>query len=421
LIRSINYSFFIIIVLFLSTAFAMENSFSDDSILLQLLEEAAALQAEQPQQWQAYLKKAEEVFEENARERAGWRKRGVPPLPDLRTLKLPLAFLATELQRKDTGNYPRAYGYLTAISAHPDRRRIAVLTTYFRNFKENEISDSHYKLLADAVDLEWASEQVPLLLAKEKWLSTGSQLYFILYRFAGELPQEQRAACYDHIRHYWPKGPTNGDGERYWELLVRLEPKRARHEIIPYFKEYDSDLYVVRILEENPYSSEEIAAVVREWLAKINRRDYELMGDNLRALLLISAPDKELNPTLKYIDSVIVKLKKSSLKNLRELEEEANYLIEAILKLDLDSAVETLAGYVHNQEIDDLLRLDIIRWLVKRRYERLPEIVARWLTEEDEYRQKWLRAAAKEEWGEYGKSIMGEAEKLILKKNRKRF
>jgi hypothetical protein len=413
--------FFIISLPILSSffsVFAMQNNLQEKNINTQLLEEAQKLKASNIETWESNVRKVEKILSENFEIRQHWKNRGAPPLPSIEHLNLSLAFLTYQLQNYPLTDFPSCYAYLTAIAKNPDRRRIELLETYITKLEQDKNFSSQIPhLMTSAADIEWASQQIPILIEKEKYISTYSLLFNLLDRFAKELPQSLCLAAYNHIHHYWPKGPTNGDGERYWDLLIRIDPKRARHEILPYFNQIECDLYVVRVLEKNASPSEEIAQITRKWLTTIKKHEYELYGTNLRILLLKSAPKTELTNTINLINNHLKrlktnpKIKKSFYPN--PIQKEVDDLLESILQLDLDESVESLVNWVHQENITDILRFHIIEWLVKHQYKQLPVVLARWLKKEPEYLQNWVRSAAKQQWGKFGQEALQKAEKLI--------
>jgi hypothetical protein len=73
---------------------------------------------------------------------------------------------------------------------------------------------------------------------------------------------------------------------------------------------------------------------------------------------------------------------------------------------------EPLARYVFERSIDTGVRFLILEALVKRRYEKSAELVARWLAEEPEHMQRHCREEAVRHWGAFGREVLEKAERL---------
>jgi hypothetical protein len=237
-------------------------------------------------------------------------------------------------------------------------------------------------------------------------------LFYLLSRFGGDLPKDTQLAAYEFVRSRWNKGPGNGDGERYWDVLLRIDVKRARKEIIPYFgnKEEIYDGYIVEVLGQHAGPSPEVARAVKRWLRFVDEQEDHWFATEMRILLLKSDPNGELQSTVQQIDKEIARQKARNA-TAGPLTGDLDRLITAIIAINSESAVQPLLRYVNNQQVSDLTQIEIMEWLAARRYEQMPSICARWLAEHPNI-QSWLRNTAEQKWGEYGRQVLAEADRL---------
>jgi hypothetical protein len=343
----------------------------------------------------------------------------------LERLQLPLAFFAMELQQQQTSPDSNLYtGYLHAISVNPDRRRIEMLLEL--RAKAQADDESYWnRLLATAADKEWAVQTLLAFLEQDLKLTEDSLFYYLINRFAGDLPKNLQTACYDYtrrhwIRSHWEEGP--GDyGSDYWHILLQIDVERGRNEIIPYYGDkkgfYDHD--IVELLNKHASPSKEVARAAKQWFSGINTakgsKDVRFIFTiDLWILLLKSDPQGELKATIKQIDHLIAEKKAQKEKYVLSGPEER--LIDAMIALNPNQAVPPLLRYVHEPILDDFTQLKIIKWLLKRRYEKTAQVIAQWISESpDEYKRgirKHGASTAAQEWGEYGRQIMQQVDEI---------
>jgi hypothetical protein len=384
----------------------------DSPTLVELTKEADRIRSGQPEVWQNYVAEKERAFSEHRELTSGWRKRGMPPRLDFQPLKLPLAFLVVEVQQANDSDVGAAL--LEAISSTSDNRRIKVLLALHAKFGDSLEGDWD-RLLATAADREWAVEQIAKLTRNDSILRTSSLLFYLLSRFGGDLPKDTQLAAYEFVRSRWNKGPGNGDGERYWDVLLRIDVERARKEIIPYFgnKEEIYDGYIVEVLGQHAGPSPEVARAVKRWLRFVDEQEDHWFATEMRILLLKSDPNGELQSTVQQIDKEIARQKARN-ETAGPLTGDLDRLITAIIAINSESAVQPLLRYVNNQQVSDLTQIEIMEWLAARRYEQMPSICARWLAEHPNI-QSWLRNTAEQKWGEYGRQVLEEADRINKK------
>ena len=229
-------------------------------------------------------------------------------------------------------------------------------------------------------------------------VSTYSRVFYLLERFAPDLPEKLRQPSYSLIRQTWPGGPGNGDGETYFDLLLRVDRERARREIISYYA--TDDLYTVELLDKYKGPSREVAAAVQKWMATESERQRSLYGKHLQRLLLFSDPEGELQPALKRIRELLRKQRKP------ESWDELDTMTRAVLELNSPKAADDLADFVTQPAIPIETRYQIVDWLVRRRYQSLPKIFAWWLREDDTGKH-WLRNEAENKYGSLRQGLAG--------------
>src|SRR5258708_34144108 len=133
----------------------------------------------------------------------------------------------------------------------------------------------------------------------------------------------------------------------------------------------------------------------------------------MRILLLKSDPNGELQSTVQQIDKEIARQKARN-ETAGPLTGDLDRLITAIIAINSESAVQPLLRYVNNQQVSDLTQIEIMEWLAPRRYDKMPSICARWLAEHPNI-QSWLRNTAEQKWGEYGRQVLEEADRINKK------
>jgi len=381
----------------------------DYPTLAELAKEADRIRSGQPEVWQNYVAEKERAIADHRKLTSNWRQRGMPPRLDFQPLKFPLAFLVVEVQQ---ANPPRVEtALLEAISSNSDDRRIKVLLELRAKLGDSNEGDWD-RLLATAADREWAVEQIATLTRNDTILRTSSLLFYLLSRFGGDLPGDTQMAAYEFVRSRWNKGPGNGDGERYWDVLLRIDVERAQKEIIAYFgnKKEIYDGYIVRLLDQHAGPSPVVARAVKRWLQLVDEREDHWFATQMHILLLKSDPNGELQATAQQIDQEIAR-KKARNETAGPLTGDLDRLITAIIEINSESAVQPLLRYVNNQQVCDLTQIEIMEWLAARRYEQMPSICARWLVEHPNI-QSWLRDTAEQKWGEYGRQVLAEADRL---------
>ena len=391
---------------------------SELEVFAALEAEAEALRSAQPELWRSYVERAGQVFEEHERT-ACWACRGIPRPADLTPLNLPLPFLLAEVQeprevyQKPRGHYKES-AYFDAIVRSPDRRRIATLVGLRAKRGQSGArweGGGWARRIAEAADREWATPKVRELIKAGPPLYESGLLTELLWRFARELPKDLQDAAYDYVRPRVKTGPKHLGRDAYWALLLSLDPERARAEIIPYFDQHQYSLDVVFLLRDHAGPSPQVARAVRKWVATEDGRDWP---EYLYVLLLKSDPRGGLGTVVEYVDRELAAVRAGKSKRDTFF---FHYFVDALRETNSDDAVQPLARYANERLIHDSSRLKAVEWLVKRRYEGAPQVVARWLAEEDEYSRKWLRQAVeKGEWGDEGRRVLQQAEAINQRK-----
>lgn len=408
---------------------------ADHPMLDKLAAEANTLKAERPERWKQYHQQAEGVFAANEIVVAHWQKRSSPPPPDLTPCRLPLSFLVDALRQEEPRAKPepgraarerhlgrRHDAYLRAIVHSADERRLAALLEYREHFlrwkPENRRPYPWGKLLADAATLPWAVNQIKERAQADPPFAYGRGsehlLYGLIDRFAGELPADARTAAYRYVREQAPDGPTGNEAERLWDVLFRLDARRAGREVLPSFATPSGarlryNYRVVVLLARHPGPSAEVAAAVRRWLAtqadlsEFNRRQ-------LAVVLLRADPDREVGPAVRRIDQLLAEQRQKGARF--ESGGEVHLLVLAMGDVESKAVEEPLARYVFDRSIDTGVRFLILEALVKRRYGKSAALVARWLAEEPEHMQRHCREEATRHWGAFGREVLEEAERL---------
>lgn len=419
------------------------------SMLDQLVIEAAALRMGQPDQWRQHETNAGEVFAENQRRTAGWKKRSSPPRPDLVPLKLPLAFLVDRLLSKpppvvgESGTNPqesrlsalRHEAYFTAIIHSDDERRIAAL----REYREREqalpratrVSRRWNSIFAEAATLEWAVAQIEVIAPQGKASAPidDDLVYCLGKRFGDELPKQARAAAYEYLRSFSPSEPRTYP-YRPWDALFRLDAARARRELLPYFyktgKRADEsqaksfipayNLGVIQLLRTHAGESPEVAAAVRQWLASPDLMDHD--RPVMHGILLRADPIHELGPAVQRIDALLVEQERTGKRF--EFGGEIHVLLGETTQIKSPAADREVARYVRETGIDPLARLSLLESLVRNRYANSAGVIAHWLREESAPWPDALRRSA-ERWDEFGQKALQQAERIDFMDARQAF
>jgi hypothetical protein len=367
-----------------------------------LLQEAESSQKDNTEQWNAFDKQVAEVQEKHRQEYANWEFRNPPPAPTIEALKLPLAYLTWHHVKSPDDSWL----YLFAIVKSTDPRRIRLTL----------------ELAADDHDLSWAAVEampaaragdvITTLLRNPPPFESRSVLYQMIARFADQINPQDRTAAYEYIALNWSQGPSNGDGEQFWRTLMKIDVKRARHEIIPYFaKKADRtrlDFYVLQILLEVPGESSEVADAVRGWL-RTPRTPY--IETQSHRLLFISDPQTELGRYVGYIDFCIAKVKPGQHRLIEQSTTISN-LIQLLLELAPEQAIIHLRRYSTDERVKDDTRFLIAEHLVRTKDTTADEFVRNWLTDQRYYAKAWMRESLPQ-WGEYGAALAEKHAPLI--------
>ncbi|HUT14593.1 MAG TPA: HEAT repeat domain-containing protein [Thermoguttaceae bacterium] len=350
-----------------------------------LLAEAETLRKESAGQWAQWDKAVADVLAKHAAMVKDWGWHTRPPAPDVAPLKLPMAYLVWHWRDASTAQrLPAAYGlgemYLRAIADSGDKRRIDILLQVLGG------SEWGGKLLVKAMTPERAEPSIRELLAGSPKLARDAPLHMLLRELAAGLSPAVRKAGYDWLRAAWLAGPSNGDGEQYWETLFRLDPDRARREVIPYYgQRYNRtdryDLYVLRLLLAHAGPCEEVAKAVREW----RKTPDELLDFYCRRVLVCADPEGELEG---YVADIEAQFKSG------QRPDELPYLVRTLVEHIPRQSVKYLRRFANDRRLTGLMgegtRKQIVGWLVGQQDEQAEKIVARWLAEEDQYAQRHL-------------------------------
>ena len=193
-----------------------------------------------------------------------------------------------------------------------------------------------------------------------------------------------------------------------------MDVERARREIVVYYgdKKEIYDYEVVKLLNRYAGPSPVIARAVRGWLPAEDKSGDSWSATEMRILLLKSDPYGALEEVVDQIDRSIVR-KKARHGRADSLKGDLDRLISAVIETNSDFAMQPLLRYVHDPMVSDLTKIEIMEFLAGRKYNHLPQIIAKWLDENTDI-QSWLRSAAKEKWGEYGRQALAEADRLNM-------
>ena len=357
--------------------------------------------------WVGWNATADKIFHNNE---TSWLSRtvgGAGPA-DLQPAKLPLAFLVWRFEGERT-NSRRFFAYTGAIVGSTDERRIEALLGLQQVIKG--LPDYEWdQMLAKAATPEWAFQQIRDAIAASVTVSTYSRVFYLLNRFASHLPEKLRQPSYNLVRQTWPGGPGNGDGETYFDMLLRIDRERARREIIPYYA--TEDLYTVELLNKYAGSNRMVADAARKWMAEATPRQKEFYEKDLRHLILFSDPETELKPTLERIRAFLRTQTKP------DSGDELDSATRAVIELDSPATADNLADFATQPAIPIETRFDILDWLARRRYQSLPKIFAWWLREDDTGKH-WLRNEAENKWGAYGKTLLVEGDRINAQREKK--
>lgn len=405
-----------VLMLLLAIAPATVAVASEKPVLAALNAEALAMQTNLSA-WTALNSNADEIFRKNEAGFAG-AERGRKPA-DLRPAKFPLAFLVWRFENQQTKrNYDGEY--LEAIAASPDLRRIDALLQ-LRTAQDGSWYDPWGLYLSEAATPEWAFQQIRAAIVTNATISTFALPYSLVFdllgRFGEELPTSLRAPAYDLVRRSWPKGPSNGDGETFFDVLLRIDRERARGDLISYYGRPESprwpddrsyNLYVVELLDKYKGPSPAVAVAARKWL--IDSRFDEWDVKMLERLILFSDPEHEVKPTLEKIKGLL-----RTQKEPHDLDE-LDTLVKAVLELGLPETADDLANFAVQPTVPILTRFQIVNWLVQRRHPALPEIFAWWLRS-DSMDSAWIQNEAEgkgsdKKWGDYGKQLLAAGKKI---------
>ncbi len=146
---------------------------SEGQTLMALERQAATLRSTRPEMWQSYLTQTSRVFVEH--EQGICREcREMPQPADLTPLKLPLVFLAAEVQQQKDSLRLRAY--LDAIVLNSDPRRINLLIELQAKQRVRSTfllgEGGWARRIAEAAELQWAAVKIRELLKADPPLRT---------------------------------------------------------------------------------------------------------------------------------------------------------------------------------------------------------------------------------------------------------
>jgi hypothetical protein len=118
----------------------------------------------------------------------------------------------------------------------------------------------------------------------------------------------------------------------------------------------------------------------------------------------------ELDATVAEIDRLITR-KEAQREGADVLKGDLDRLITGVIAINSAKAEQSLLRYALDPMVSELTQLEIIEWLAARRYDQLASILAKWMTEHKNT-QHWLRDRAEQKWGEYGREVFAEADRL---------
>lgn len=369
-------------------------------------------------EWSAYRVALAGEFTRNVQLCSGWRKRSTPPPPNYESVHAPLCVLAIELERRP--DWHNAAGWLNAIAASSDARRADYLC------EVNEFGDPpfHGKLgrwVGLASNTEWAVKALPGMIASAvhepppRYLIEDA-LFEVIRHNADEMPLELRTACYEYIRRCWTLGPSNGDGEHIWEVLLRLDLNRARHDIAEYWGKTSrwrdrDDYYVVKLLLTHAGPSPETAENARRWLANSRNDAYAsaVAMEMLPLLLVRSAPETECE---RAAAGIVDRLRDKSASNtLQDADASAvSGLFGAIIDAGYLPARDVIAPLIREPRLEAWQRIRALGWLLETGHSAASQELERWFHEESQINRDDLLYRAKQ-WSPAAQRQVEEAAK----------
>ena len=358
--------------------------------------EARQMQSSDQTRWSEYEARVEHVLSEHRRMVAKWMKRMPPPPPDIASLNLPLPYLVWKFEHSE----PPQGAFATAIAASSDPRRIDYL------LEQHPRKRIFTTVVVAAMTAERAPGVIRNLLSQRPKLRENELTHRLMQRFAVDLPEPLRKECYDYIRTNWPHGPSNGPGAEFWRTLLKLDGDRARRELARYLTEPTDRLYVVRVLYEFPGRSDEVAAAARQVLKQ--RSEIRWIEPHLRMVLLCADPDRELQPYVAHLDSLLTQTDESG-RVVGPQRRPVNSLVTGLLERVPQRAIAALRRYVTDTRVRDIVRFHILEYLVRQRDPYAEDAVRAWLASPRSHLRIWVRDNLGR-WGDHGREL---AERLL--------
>lgn len=410
---------------------------SRTSTLDALEAEAQAFRGRSREQWARWEGQANELYEVYVAISSHWMSRGLngsPPPPDFRPLNLPLAFIAAQL-RQLLGAGDREsrlrWGYLIAVAEHPDPRRARFLEEYGKRHPETvSLDESGWKsVVLWAADAGWAAEKLRGLLAGDLTLDEDSFPFKLLELFAEKLPPDVVAAAYGYV---YAQGHQRriyfSDSEKHWELLLRLDRGRALSDIAALHKDKTPGIALLFLLIERTTGPDaRMAQVAADWSSDLYGPEGQFKNFWLHILMLKAEPGEHLLHVVERLDKLVGVSEPGSDEPARP--QEIMYMVEAMLKIEPSHITDAetrarhgnaLAAYANRPTIHSYTRKQILDWLAKHRHPELPNVLARWMVEEsDPVDRVGAILVRVEEWGEYGRESLKQAERINAEKTPK--
>lgn len=372
--------------------------------------EADQLRRQQPQLWQQYDDQVEALLRDHVNHYGHWMKRSAPPAPDLAPLQLPLAYLAWRYER--AGDFldldPRLRisarrVFAFALAASTDERRIDFLLARHKTADRDE-----QRLLAaalpGALSAARASELIHEQLSDGAPIDVEGLLFRVLDRFAEELPSTQRREGYSYLRGRWTRGPVR-DGACIWEVLLRLDPRRAARELVALAQDEqvaarDKDTWkTVQLLYDYGGVDPAIADAARLWL-----REWAIPTGfaeaRLRTVLLRAAPAEEHARFVEYFERRLAECVGDE--GPREL---TCYLAAGLLHADAPLLRPALRRAALDARICQAARWGIVERLVRTADEHAERVVRAIVADDclGDERTRFRRALAT--WGDAGRRL----------------
>jgi hypothetical protein len=223
-----------------------------------------------------------------------WQCEAPPPLPSVAELELPVAYLADRLRRGAPGGR-LAEAVLTALARSKDPRGLDFVLE--RHDVEPPREDRYVlaQVAGEAVPPERAAEIVTKALARKPRIDGDVEmLLLVLERHGDVLPVDVRLAARNWLSTY-PRGPSNGNGERIWRQRLRLGDASDRDALLPHVAKPGGELLIcLWVIRDAPMLHPRLAEALRARRNAISEQEGSYVLPWMRIALLVTDPEHEV-------------------------------------------------------------------------------------------------------------------------------